>query len=157
MSQLYFCLFNHRKLFICCAKKITCMEIVCWLSEHRKESNAFPLTLFFPVVSPSHVHSCFEKQVLMLQLFDVGSCLRARGTPAKRAIQSTSLQACLWWGCRSTLLSPYPAQIILRRAKLTRSGHCRTGVEPKLFFLVPLLEGGESSLPRAGSSHQRRC
>lgn len=81
MSQLYFCLFNHRQLFICCAKKITCMEIVCWLSENGKESNTFPLTLSFPVASPSRVHSCFEKQVLVLQLFDVDSWLRARVTP----------------------------------------------------------------------------
>ena len=81
MSQLYFYLFNHRKLLICCAKKITCMEIVCWLSESGRESNTFCLTLSFPVVSPNRAHSCFEKQVLMLQLFDVDSWLRARGTP----------------------------------------------------------------------------
>lgn len=73
-----FYLFSHRKLFVCCAKKMTCMEIVCWLSENGRESNTFPLSLSFPVVSPSHVHSCFEKQVLMLQLFDVDSWLRVR-------------------------------------------------------------------------------
>lgn len=49
-----------------------------------------------------------------------------------------SLQVCLWWGSRSSLLSPYLAQIILCKAKFTCSGHCRTGVEPKLFFLVRL-------------------
>lgn len=57
------------------------MEIVCWLSENGKESNSFPLSLSFPVVSSSHVHSCFEKQVLMLQLFDVDSWLRVREAP----------------------------------------------------------------------------
>lgn len=49
-----------------------------------------------------------------------------------------SLQVCLWWGSRSSLLSPYLAQIVLCKAKFTCSGHCRTGVEPKLFFLVRL-------------------
>lgn len=66
MNQLYFYLFNHRKLFTCCAKKITCMGIVRWLSENGRESNTFAFTLSFLVVSASHVHSCFVKQVLML-------------------------------------------------------------------------------------------
>lgn len=42
------------------------MGIVRWLSENGRESNTFAFTLSFLVVSASHVHSCFVKQVLML-------------------------------------------------------------------------------------------
>lgn len=78
--ESHFCLFNHRKLFVCCAKKVTGMEIVCWLAE-RRESSTFPLPLPFLVASTSHVHSCFEKQVLTLCFFDGNSWLRVRGAP----------------------------------------------------------------------------
>lgn len=97
MSQLYFYLFSHRQLSFCRARKITCMEIVCWLFVNGRESNTFPLTLSFPVVSLSHVHSCFEKEVFMLQLFDVGSCLRARGTSGLSKRSDAESRA---WACR---------------------------------------------------------
>lgn len=163
MSQLYFYLFSHRKLFFCCARKITCMEIVCWLSVNGRESNTFPLTLSFPVVSLSHVHSCFEKEVFMLQLFDVGSCLRARGTSGLSKRSDAESRA---WACRpasgeeTVVLCPCPAQIILNKAKFTCAGCYRTGVEPKL--LCPAVREGWGRsccwlLLASCSARQHRC
>jgi len=108
------------------------------------------------VVSPSHVQSCFEKQVLMLQSFDVGSCLRARGARGLRKKSNSESRVWASGGeAEVPLLSPYLAQIILCKVEATYSGCCRTGVEPQLLFLVHLcceVEGDPGDgccLPRA--------